>query len=103
MMNATTQVGTITDLLGYVTVKAAVLDGLGDSSYLFNVAAITEDYRAEIDAVAPSGLVLVGGFIIADASVNTDNLESKMVAWRDAIEGIDFRGIVARHNNTKAV
>ena len=97
MMNATTQVGTTANLLGTDTVKAAVFGALACWDPDFDKEAITEDLRAEIAAVAPAGLVLAGDLIIADARVNTDNLDSKIDYWREAIDEIDFWRIVFRH------
>ena len=102
MMNATTLVGTTANLLGNDTVKAAVFNVLaGGWEDDYDIPAITEDLRTEIAAVAPAGLDLAGNIIMADAGMDNDRFDASMTAWRDAIDGIDFWAIVAKHDNAK--
>jgi len=103
MMNATTQVGTTFNLLGAATVKASVVESLDGCVDDFDVSAITDRFRAEINWVAPVGFALVGNIIFVDERADTDHLGASMADWCDAIDGIDFWAIVARHDDTKAV
>ena len=97
------QVGTTLDLLDSVTVEASVREALGAYVDDYERPAITEDFRAEINGVAPSGLVLAGDVIFADAEMYVGRLDAAMDAWRGAIARIEFWEIVARHDITEDV
>ena len=97
------EVGTIVNLLDSNTVTASVVEFLGEFSDLFDISAIVEDYRAEIAALAPLGLDLAGNIIIAAVRMDSSQVEAAMEAWHDAIVGIDFWAIVAKHDYTKAL
>lgn len=94
-MNATTLVGTTAMLLGTATVEAAVVENLGGLGAYYDVQAITEDFRAVINADAPSGFVLVGDLIFNDAWMSSGRLDVNIAAWRRAVSRIDFWEIVA--------
>ena len=99
MNNVNTQVGTTFNLLGTDTVKAAVFGALDWRVDDYDVSAITDRFRAEINWVAPVGFALVGNIIFVDERADTDHLGASMADWCDAIDGIDFWSIVASHNN----
>lgn len=101
--NTFVQVGTIADLLDASTVTASVVECLGDFSDLFDISAITEDYRAEIAAVTPIGLDLAWNIIIAAVRMDSSQVKAAIDVWRGAISRIDFWAIVAKHDYTKAV
>ncbi|MFA6734494.1 MAG: hypothetical protein WCS71_05320 [Sphaerochaetaceae bacterium] len=96
-MNATTQVGTTANLLGIGTVKAAVFVELACWGPDFNKEAVTEEYRAEINRVAPAGFDLVGDIIVGDPGMDVDSFYAAIDSWRHAIDEIDFWRIVFRH------
>ncbi|MFA6734493.1 MAG: hypothetical protein WCS71_05315 [Sphaerochaetaceae bacterium] len=99
----TTQVGTTANLLDSSTVTASVSEALGAYVDDYDVSAITEDYRAEINRVAPSGLVLAGDVIFADLGRLIVPLDLAMDSWHDVIGRIDFWSIVAKHDITEDV
>lgn len=101
MTNTTAQVGTTADLLEASTVAASVSEALAGWDADYDMAAITEDYRAEINAAAPAGLNLAGDIIIADLGMLIVPLDLAMDAWHDVIGRIDFWAIAASHDTTK--
>ena len=101
MTHTTAQVGTTADLLRASTVAASVSEALAGWDADYDMAALTEDLRTEITAVAPDGLDLAGDTIIADAGMDTDRFDVAMAVWRNAISEIDFWAIAASHDTTK--
>jgi len=100
-MTTTTSYGTWTNHANHLTagVEHSVVEALGDFGADYDIDGIVADYRAAINAALPDSVTLSGDEFIGPA-YDADHDWDGDLNITEIVEGVDFWGIVARHDTT---